>query len=185
MSTERLRAEQAEKKSKDHPSYQPSLLSLQRTLRSSLLSFHPFVGVSLELLSRGFSVRFRAPGDSMRPVIRDGERITVKPVEPSDIIPGDIILYRYSGSMVAHRVVRIEKKDSTVHRFILRGDALGASDEAVGIQQILGKVVSVERSGRSIDPYSRKARITRKVHLCASRLKRWAQTSIDIRFLRI
>jgi len=56
--------------------------------------------------------------------------------------------------------------------FILRGDASLTCDEPVEAQQILGKVVSVERKGRNIDLYSRKAKMLRLTYTCASRLKR-------------
>jgi len=56
--------------------------------------------------------------------------------------------------------------------FILRGDASKTCDDPVEAQQVLGKVVSVERRGRSIDLYSRRARMLRIAHACASRLKR-------------
>ncbi len=58
------------------------------------------------------------------------------------------------------------------HLFILRGDASLTCDEPVEAQQILGKVVSVEKRGRSIDLYSRKAKMFRLAYTCASRLKR-------------
>jgi hypothetical protein len=56
--------------------------------------------------------------------------------------------------------------------FILQGDASAICDEPVEAQQVLGKVVSVERGSRSIDLYSRRARMLRTAHVWASRLKR-------------
>jgi len=57
--------------------------------------------------------------------------------------------------------------------FILRGDASLTCDDPVEAQQVLGKVVSVERGGRSIDLYSLRVKIIRTIRFCASRLKRW------------
>lgn len=184
MRTEILQTGHSVVKSLERPSMQSSLLSFQRCSQSLYLSAQDFAGVNNELLNLGCCVSFRAPGNSMRPTIFDGEMITVRPVSPSDIKPGDIILYRYPGSIVAHRVVRIEKRDSDVPRFILRGDALGAPGEAVEVDQVLGKVVSVERGGRSIDLYSRKVKIIRMLRLCASYIKRWARNSLDMRLPR-
>jgi len=50
-----------------------------------------FIDVSIELLRRGQSVRFQAPGQSMHPAIREGETITVAPVAPFNIKRGDIL----------------------------------------------------------------------------------------------
>lgn len=131
-----------------------------------------FLDITTELLRCGKSVRFQAPGRSMHPTIKDGETITVEPVKPSGIKRGDIVLYRLEKGVIAHRVVRIEKNDGAP-LFILRGDALGAPDEAAAVQQVLGKVVSVQRGGRSIDPYSRRAKMVRIAYVCAFRLRRW------------
>ena len=132
-----------------------------------------FVDVSTEILQHGRAIRFRAPGRSMHPTIKDEETITVEPVEKIAIKPGDIILYRSEGGVIAHRVVRIEKRNGTAHQFILRGDASGSPDAPVLPQQILGKVVCVERCGRLLNPSNWKAHTIRTVHHCACRLKRW------------
>ena len=57
--------------------------------------------------------------------------------------------------------------------FILRGDASVNCDFPVEREQVLGKVVSVERAGRSIDLYTWRAKMVRIARSCASRLKRW------------
>ncbi len=57
--------------------------------------------------------------------------------------------------------------------FILRGDASAICDDPVEAEQVLGKVVSVERGGCSIDLYSRRAKMFHFAHARASRLKRW------------
>ncbi len=145
-----------------------------------------FIDMSTELLRQGKNVRFRAPGLSMHPAIREGETITVAPVTPVDIKRADILLYIVGKKVIAHRVVRIkrEKNDPTSHTstlfnalnpqiiFTLRGDASAICDEQVEEEQVLGKVVSVERHGRNIDLYSRKARVLHIAYTWASRLKR-------------
>ena len=80
-------------------------------------SQHLFIDVSTELLRQGKSVRFRAPGLSMHPAIKEGETITVEPVAPFDIKRGDILLYFIGKKAIAHRVIRIkrENNDSKSH----------------------------------------------------------------------
>jgi hypothetical protein len=160
----------------------------------SLTSADLFRDLSTELLSQGKSIRFHALGRSMYPTIREGEAITVAPIEPSSINIGDIILYRQDISVVAHRVVRIIKTELppagsldaeypsndtrhlslvTRHSFLLRDDTWGKQAVLVTGEQILGKVVRVERNGRHLDPYSRRAQIRLIAHTIASRIKRW------------
>jgi len=166
--------------------------------------------MSIELLRQGKNVRFRAPGQSMHPAIREGETITAAPISSFDIKRGNILLYIVGKKVIAHRVVSIkrEKNDSTSHSsanfsthpstpslahssthsstqasthskelnpqliFILRGDASQTCDDPVEAQQILGKVVSVEKRGRRIDLYCRRAKMLHFAHTRASRLKR-------------
>jgi signal peptidase I len=150
-----------------------SAMNSESANKSVLSPQHLFTDVSTELLRSGQSIRFRAPGRSMYPTIKEDETITVQPVAPSDIKMGDIILYRLEAVVIAHRVVRIERGEDGGSRFILRGDASGALDEPVEPAQVLGKVVSVERGGHSIDLYSRSAKMLRTAYVWASRLKRW------------
>ena len=116
----------------------------------------------------------------MKPTIREDETIIVEPITPLEVRKGDIILYSNDTGVIAHRVVHILKKD-TIRRpesFILRGDASIADDKPVAAEQILGKVISVERNGRTMDLYSRRVKTMRLVRLSASRLKRWLKPYI-------
>ena len=133
-----------------------------------------FFEVAVNLLQNGQSVRFQAPGRSMKPSIREDETIIIEPITPSEVRKGDIILYNNHTGVIAHRVIRIERKDTSQppDSFILRGDASITNDKPVAAEQILGKVVSVVRNGRTIDLYSRKVKTMRLIRLFASRLKR-------------
>ncbi len=146
-----------------------------------------------ETLNRGHSIRFRAPGDSMYPTIRNGDILTVTPIETASITIGDIILYRHKSGVTAHRVVRThqaKRRDSlsilntqrsqtsapqtqTLSPLYLRGDAAVVFDDPVSADQILGKVTLVERSGRRINPYTRSAKILFSTRRLASRLRRF------------
>lgn len=154
----------------------------------SLTSVQLFADLCEELLRQGKSVRFRAPGRSMYPTIRQNEAITVEPMDLSSINVGDIVLYRQGRSVVAHRVVRIDSAGTELpppcslescpsslvprYSFVTCDDTWGRQNVLVEGEQILGKVVSVERKGREVDPYSTKARVRRLIHTIASRLKR-------------
>jgi signal peptidase len=140
--------------------------------QTSSLGFSHFGDLSTELLSRGCGVRFRAPGTSMHPTIRHMDLITVEPVAPSNLKRGDIILYRLQKSFIAHRIVSIEEQDGCGLTFILRGDGSTAYDAPVKSAQVLGKVVSLERNYRRIDPYSLKVRLWTRLYLLLASFKR-------------
>jgi len=116
-----------------------------------------FSEVVLDVLRRGYSARFRATGRSMLPAIRDGETITVEAVDASAVRAGDVVLYRSSRGLIAHRVIRIETGYSESQggskaggcRFILRGDASLTPEPPVKPESVVGRVVAVGRTWRS------------------------------------
>jgi hypothetical protein len=85
----------------------------------------------------------------MHPTIHYGEIIIVEPLGDSTIRSGDILLYRRSQAAIAHRLVRVT---SPLHverpQLVLRGDAADCADPPIGIDQVLGRVIAVERDGR-------------------------------------
>jgi signal peptidase I len=130
-----------------------------------------FLDISTELLSRGYSIRFRPGGHSMHPTIRDGEVVTVSPVDARMVKRGDILFYRSEHGVIAHRVVRIREEKSAQRVFILRGDASHSCDEPVRAEQVLGRVISVERDGRKIDLTNRRFRLLSAARVRASQIK--------------
>jgi hypothetical protein len=137
-----------------------------------------FQEVSRDLLSRGYSVRFRPGGQSMHPTIRDGERITVEPILAERIRTGDIILYAAARGPVAHRVVRVERREAQNLLFHLRGDCAATPDAPVLAAQILGRVVTVEREGRTIALCGFGARLRRTVRRATAQVKELLSRSI-------
>jgi signal peptidase I len=93
----------------------------------------------------GISTRFVARGGSMSPWIRDGDLVTVAPLESAIARVGDVAAYRRSGSdrLIVHRLVRRSKG-----AWIAQGDRLPAPDGPVADAEILGIVARVERRGR-------------------------------------
>ena len=64
-----------------------------------------------------------------------------------------------------------QRSSSEVLHFILRGDASATCDDPVTVEQILGKVVSVERDGCRVDPYSFSQRLAGVARRLSFRLK--------------
>ena len=140
-----------------------------------------FVETSLDLLQQGYAVKFRAPGASMYPSIRDGETIVVEPISPVDVERGDVVLYRNRKGVIAHRVTRIQQQHGAGRQFITRGDAQSIFDAPVDSNQILGRVVAVERRGRAVKVSGPAATIRRLIRKCASRVKRAVLTTTRAR----
>ncbi len=86
----------------------------------------------------------------MRPFIRDGDFIVVSPIENSSIKTGDVVFcITTENKVIVHRVIKKYKKDKDNRiTTLIIGDATFSSPEMVEMQDVLGKVVDVERNGR-------------------------------------
>jgi Peptidase S24-like len=130
-----------------------------------------FHSVIADGLATGATVRFRAEGDSMYPTIRDGETIAVVAVSASEIVCGDILLCRHGVRLLAHRVVAATASAGNL-MFELQGDAKSSCDAPIGAHAVIGKVISVQRNGRSIRLCGAASRMRRAARSAASRTRR-------------
>jgi signal peptidase len=100
------------------------------------------------VLARGLPFRFRARGHSMLPFIQDGDLLSIQPKEKADLRIGQVVAYIHPdrSRLVVHRVV-----GRSAGAFLLQGDnLLGGPDGLVPGENILGRVVSVERHGKRV-----------------------------------
>lgn len=98
-----------------------------------------------ETLRGGGRTRTTVSGMSMSPLLLHGDLLEIAPERRPRI--GDILLVVHNGSLVVHRLVRLEHG-----KMYTRGDATGACEELTG-DQVLGKVVAGWRNGRPIAVY--------------------------------
>jgi len=134
-----------------------------------------FAAVCEEILGRGWQVRFRAEGESMRPNILHEDVIVVAPLGATGVAPGEVALSRGEDGIRAHRVM---EKDPIKGSLITRGDSGQENDPATHL--VLGKVTAIERDGRKTSItksgqrflHTFRARIHRLKLAAALRLKR-------------
>ena len=103
--------------------------------------------ISEDLLENGFDVRMPAIGLSMFPLIRTGDRITVTPQK--NFVIGDLIVFVREDNVVCHKLVKSFDKDGVMY-YQTRGVSHFGLDEPVTVDQILGKVVKIERDNISL-----------------------------------
>ncbi len=98
-------------------------------------------------IAEGRPVRFRLKGWSMFPLLRDGrDEVVLYPCTEEEPQPMDVVLFRYNGGHVLHRVVRREGT-----RLYLRGDGSFVARERCEVADVVGKVRFVVRpSGRVV-----------------------------------
>lgn len=83
----------------------------------------------------------------MLPTLWPGDMLVIEAADSSTVCSGDIVLFVRRQRFVAHRVI---KKSSPSHSIKTRGDAMRQTDAPVSSRELLGRVVSIERNGKSI-----------------------------------
>ncbi len=108
------------------------------------------------MLSEGKEAAFRLRGNSMRPLLRDQrDVVVVAPCDPTTLQRNDVILFRYRGRHILHRIRQCKGEE-----LLVAGDGNYRMVEQCTRADVVGRLVRVERpSGRVI--------------ACASRLWRW------------
>lgn len=134
-----------------------------------------FLELSREILQKGALLRFQAQGDSMHPFIENGDVLIIEPADGDRAQIGDVIFYlRPDGRLTAHRLIKIDMTGSSTV-LTTKGDSLGYSDPPFGPEQVLGKVIALERDGRYL-------RLDSSLNKAMS--SSWARLSPSSRWLR-
>ncbi|MBP5217977.1 MAG: S24/S26 family peptidase [Bacteroidales bacterium] len=101
-----------------------------------------------DLVDEGRSVTIRPKGDSMLPFIRsDRDSVTLERVT-GRLSVGDIVLFRYNGKYVLHRIYSIREDGIT-----LMGDGNLSGQEHCSESDVIGIVTAITKeSGRKVKP---------------------------------
>ncbi|MEM4978728.1 MAG: signal peptidase I, partial [Candidatus Nezhaarchaeales archaeon] len=82
-------------------------------------------------------------GTSMVPVLHSGDIVLLVGAKPSDLKVGDIIVYKYGGKFIIHKIIHIEVKDGK-YFFVTQGENNKAPDPyLVSEDQVVGRVFCV------------------------------------------
>ena len=95
----------------------------------------------------GADAWIEATGGSMLPLIHPGDRLLVSFGE-QDVHPGNVIIFRHGGLVVAHRV--IGRRDDGLRPWIAKGDSEPRATEDVAPSDLLGVVHAVDRGSRGL-----------------------------------
>ncbi|OGP91738.1 MAG: signal peptidase I [Deltaproteobacteria bacterium RBG_16_54_18] len=99
------------------------------------------------VFDKGSSFRFKGKGYSMSPFIKDGDVLTIAPLQGSSPRFGDVMVFTHptTGKLVIHRL--IGKREGS---YLTKGDNAPEADGLISKAAILGQVVRVERNGRYV-----------------------------------
>ncbi|MCP4364534.1 MAG: hypothetical protein GY800_04475 [Planctomycetes bacterium] len=101
--------------------------------------------LSREVLSLGHSLYLSVRGDSMWPVVRDGDQVLVEFVDEHGLRKGDIICFSTFNALIVHRLIGTLTPENGQITLLTGGDANWCSYEMIGLDQVMGKVVAIKK----------------------------------------
>jgi signal peptidase I len=94
-------------------------------------------------IAAGRSVRFKVKGHSMFPLLRNNkDEVTLSPLDRDPAVM-DIVLFRYRGKHILHRIISIEGDTYTI-----QGDGIYLSSEYCTREEIIGVVTHIHKNGK-------------------------------------
>ena len=132
-------------------------------------------------LAEGRPVRFRLKGNSMYPLLRNGKDVVVLGKCPAESLqPMDVVLFRYRGKHVLHRIIRREGE-----RLLIQGDGSIVAKEKCTVDDVVGKVLRICRpSGKEIPVGSWQWTIPSRMWHGLGFLRNWILRMVHILFLK-
>ena len=100
-------------------------------------------------LAKGQSVKISVAGNSMKPFLQNGEKITLQPVQEKDLKIGRIILAKSADIYILHRIVKLSENE-----VFLAGDGNLAQIEKIEQKDIIAIANYVERNQKQVYLYS-------------------------------
>lgn len=106
--------------------------------------------VSVELVRAqarpGQTFKLRVISDSMSPLLRVDDVVVAQAIEAAAVQHGDVLVFQRGVEVITHRLIARQ-----ADRLYLKGDNRRAADEPIESQALVGRVIAIERGGRSID----------------------------------
>lgn len=104
------------------------------------------IALARKILSDNRHLRLRVWGASMLPTLWPGDVVEIANCSAQDVSRGEMVLACRDDRFYLHRVMTTPGENT----FVLRGDALRNPDPPFPATALAGRVVHVERSGRSL-----------------------------------
>lgn len=94
-------------------------------------------------------VKFVYNGNSMYPMLREGDILLVKYSEANTLAMGDLVAYRSKGAVIVHRF--LYRKEISGKSFIVaKADNRWWTDKPFGYESLLGKVTELQKGSQRL-----------------------------------
>jgi signal peptidase I len=113
------------------------------------------------LKDQGKEIRLEVQGESMIPLIKSGDSITVRPLGLDAVTSGDIITFIQKDNLIVHRLIKKKISDGA-RQFCQKGDNLSGWSW-IDENFLLGKIISVHSTDITIDMTNRRQSIKNRL----------------------
>jgi signal peptidase I len=103
-----------------------------------------------EVLRSSGTLRLRVTGWSMLPTVMPGDTLVIDRIHRDSVSEGDIVLFGRDRRFFVHRV--IDKGQPQNGAIVTKGDGMPAADLPVSGSDLLGRVSSILRNGKRLEP---------------------------------
>jgi signal peptidase I len=93
-------------------------------------------------------LRLGVTGWSMIPTIWPGDTLVIERADREDVMMGDVVLFRRDQRLYVHRVFAKTQEEA----ILTRGDGMPRLDEPVKSSELMGRISSISRRGKSLEP---------------------------------
>lgn len=109
------------------------------------------INKELDIKTGGQSFWVRIASWSMAPLIKKGDRLLIRKVDPGTLKPGEIICFKKGNILVTHRIYSMNKRPKKGPFFVIKPDLKDKLDLPVSSKDILGKAVVLQRRAKDFD----------------------------------
>jgi hypothetical protein len=134
-----------------------------------------------EVIERDEDVPLKTFGLSMAPTIYGGEWVVVRRVNAEKVGVGDVVIYQAGNVFVAHRIIRKREQGGKVY-FTVKGDAHLEAEGEIAAEELVAKVVALQKKGKRIDMNRPRWRLANKaIALCSAWVDRLCKGRVNWR----
>jgi len=125
-----------------------------------------------EALAREGELWFRIDGHSMRPMLRTGDRVLIRPCTVDALAWGDLVLLNAGDSLCLHRVIMSAGWCGS-GRVNTKGDACSRWDLPAAEESVIGKGIAIRRGPQMLALDGMAGRLLGYAGVCVSLLLGW------------
>lgn len=136
--------------------------------------------LTISSLMEGRQLSLRVSGESMMPLLRDGDRVWVERQQAELLYPGDLVVIKVDHELITHRLVASRRG-----YWITKGDHAVHMDPMQEPGNILGCVLAVDMPGKRLDLNRKSWKIVNRwlagISYMEARASQWLERQANLR----